>query len=249
MQKVFINMKEDPELYPDFHSNVASMVFNLPCDPAEVKKKYPALRQAAKAISFGIMYGSGASKVAESVNLALLEDGQQPTCTKEQAEEYIKTYFSRFPRLKSWISSCHDQIRTHGFIYNHFGRKRRLHNVTSTDRGIVAGEIRSGFNAIIQSVSSDHLLLGAVDAWNEIKHKGLEKDMQIFALVHDSVVAMVREDLVDQYHEILVRCIQKDRGCSIAGCPIGVSSDSEEGGSVDYSCGKLAEKYPEIAAI
>lgn len=103
------------------------------------------------------------------------------------------------------------------------------------------------FNAIIQSVSSDHLLLGALEADKEIREKGL--DISIFALVHDSIVAEVREDLVDVYDEIVIRNIQKDRGCSIPGCPIGVSSDSEDGGSADYSCGKLAKFYPQIAEI
>jgi hypothetical protein len=74
-------------------------------------------------------------------------------------------------------------------------------------------------------------------------------DAEIFALVHDSVVAVVREDLVDQYLEILYRHIQTDRGCSIPGCPVGLELDSEPGGSLDYSCGKLLKMFPEIAAI
>lgn len=247
LQQVFINMTKDPEKYPDFHSNIAHMVFNLPCEPSEVKKLYPALRQGAKAITFGILYGSGAAKVAESVNAALVEAGERPTCTKEDAQGYISTYFARFARLKRWIDECHAQIKTNGFIYNHFGRKRRLHNINSADRGVASGEVRSGFNAIIQSVSSDHLLLGAVDADLEIMEKGL--DAQIFALVHDSVVAEVREDQVEEYFEILKRNIQKDRGCSIPGAPIGLEQDTEEGGSENYSGSKLAEYYPELAAV
>lgn len=247
LQQVFINMNKDPDKYPDFHSNIAHMVFNLPCEPAQVKKLYPALRQAAKAITFGILYGSGAKSVAEQVNLALLDDGKPATCTKEEAEGYIHTYFTRFPQLKRWIDSCHSQIKSQGFIYNHFGRKRRLHNINSTDRGIAAGEVRSGFNAVIQSVSSDHLLIGAAEADVEIMNKGL--DAQIFALVHDSVVAVVREDLVGEYLEILTRNIQKDRGCSIPGVPVGLEQDSQEGGSRDYSCGKLEEYFPEVAAL
>ncbi|WP_459625879.1 hypothetical protein, partial [Enterobacter hormaechei] len=74
MQQVFINMQNDPENYSDFHGSIAHMVFALPCKPTEVKKLYPALRQAAKAISFGILYGSGPAKVAASVNEALLEE-------------------------------------------------------------------------------------------------------------------------------------------------------------------------------
>lgn len=247
LRQVFINMTKDPSKYPDFHGSIAHMVFNLDCEPAEVKKKYGALRQAAKAITFGILYGSGPAKVAESVNLALIEDGQAPTCTVEDAKGYIQDYFNRFKRLKKWIDECHNQIKSKGFIYNHFGRKRRLPNVTSKDRGIAAGEVRSGFNAVIQSVSSDHLLLGAVDADLEIIDKGL--DASIFALVHDSVVAEVREDQVDEYLDILARNIQKDRGCSIPGTPIGLDEDTEPGGSMDYSGGKLDSMYPSVAAI
>jgi DNA polymerase I-like protein with 3'-5' exonuclease and polymerase domains len=247
LQQVFINMTKDPDKYPDFHSNIAHMVFGMSCDPADVKKLYPALRQAAKAVTFGIMYGSGPKSVAEQVNIALMEDGQAPTCDVDQAKGYIATYFSKFPQLKRWIDGCHAQIKSEGFIYNHFGRKRRLHNINSADRGIAAGEVRSGFNAIIQSVSSDHLLAGAVDADLEILEK--ELDVEIFALVHDSVVAIVREDLVDEYLEILHRHIQTDRGCSIPGCPVGIEEDSEPGGSADYSCGKLVKKFPEMAAI
>tara|TARA_R110000822_G_scaffold12171_6_gene44097 strand:- start:521 stop:2881 length:2361 start_codon:yes stop_codon:yes gene_type:complete len=247
MQQVFINMTRDPDKYPDFHSNIAHMVFGMACEPAEVKKLYPALRQAAKAISFGILYGSGPKKVAEAVNEAFLEVGQLASCTADDAKEYITTYFNKFKKLKRWIDNCHQEIKSQGFIYNHFGRKRRLHNINSSDRGIAAGEVRSGFNAIIQSVSSDHLLMGAVGADTEILEKNL--DVEIFALVHDSVVALVREDLVDEYLEILCRHIQKPRGCSIPNTPVGIEQDSEIGGSRDYSCGKLDKMFPDLAAV
>lgn len=170
-------------------------------------------------------------------------------CTVADAKDYIATYFSQFPQLKKWIDASHDQIKNFGFIYSHFGRKRRLHNINSEDRGVQGEEIRSGFNAIIQSASSDSLLLGAIDANNEIKRIGMVNEMKIVMLVHDSVVAIVREDLVDQYNEILIRNIQTDRGISIPGCPIGIDSDSEKGGSKDYSCGKIKKQHPSIACI
>lgn len=247
MQQVFINMKSDPKKYSDFHSTVAHMVFNLPCEPSEVSKKYKSFRQAAKAISFGILYGSGPAKVAATVNEELLKAGQEATCTVDDARGYIDDYFNKFPKLQSWIAECHRQIQNHGFIYNFFGRKRRLHNINSPDRGVAAGEVRSGFNAIIQSVSSDHLLLGAVEAKKEMDSKGI--DGHIFALVHDSVVAMIREDQVPDYLEIIKSALQKDRGCSIKGVPVTVDEDSELGGSEDYSCGKLVKEFPELAMV
>ena len=161
----------------------------------------------------------------------------------------------KFPKLKIWVDSCHEQIKQVGFIYSFFGRKRRLRNFRSTDRGVIGEEVRSGFNAIIQSASSDSLLLGVIDADNEILEKGL--DIQIFGLVHDSIIALVREDLVDEYNEIIDRNIQKSRGnwdpangyLSIPGAPIGIDSDSEEGGSRDYGCGKLAKMFPFLACV
>ncbi|BAV81267.1 DNA polymerase [Vibrio phage VCPH] len=258
LQQVFINMREDPERYADFHSTIAHMVFNLPCEPNEVKKLYPAMRQASKAITFGILYGSGPASVRDSINEALLEQHIETgvpyePCDVDDAKGYIATYFGRFPVLKKWIDKSHEQIRQHGFIYSHYGRKRRLHNVKSDDRGVIAGEIRSGFNAIIQSASSDSLLIGCIDTDRELEERGL--DAEIVALVHDSIVAIVREDLVDEYNEILYRNIQQDRinaqgdYLGIRGTPIGIDSDSEDGGSRDYGCGKLKKMFPHIAVI
>lgn len=116
------------------------------------------------------------------------------------------------------------------------GRKRRLLNVKSEDKAIKAHEIRSGLNAIIQSVASDANLLAAVDMNEYIKETNM--DAKIFALVHDSILAEVREDLVEEYIAKITEFVQKDRGVSIQGCPIGC--DIEVGD--DYSMGKF-EKY------
>lgn len=216
----------------DFHSTIAHMVFNLPCDVGDVKKLYPGMRQSAKAITFGILYGSGPAKVSESVTKATGE--YYPV---EQARDDIKAYFTKFHKLKSWLKEQEDIIRTQGYVYSFFGRKRRLVNVFSPDKGIAAHEVRSGINSLIQSVCSDMNLFGAMDTADEVKARGL--DAKIFMLVHDSIVAIVRDDHVDAYCEILKRNTQKDRGCSIPGKPIGVDQDIGK----DYSFGHFEEVY------
>jgi len=128
-------------------------------------------------------------------------------------------------------------IESNGFTYSFFGRKRRLPNVFSSDKGIAAHEVRSGINAEVQSLASDMNLLGAIDTANEVKAAGL--DAKIFMLVHDSVVAVVKEEHVDQYCEILKQCTQRDRGCSIKGAPIGVDQDVGD----DYSFGDWEKTY------
>jgi DNA polymerase I-like protein with 3'-5' exonuclease and polymerase domains len=216
----------------DFHSTIAHMVFSLPCGVAEVKKLYPAMRQSAKAISFGILYGSGPAKVSQTVSKATGED--YPI---EQAQEDIRAYFKKFSKLKKWLDDRKAFISQNGFTYSFFGRKRRLPNVFSSDKGIAAHDVRSGINMEVQSLASDMNLLGAMGTAKECKAKGL--DAEIFALVHDSIVAVVRNDQVDEYCEILRRNTQTDRGCSIPGTPVGVDQDIGD----DYSFGKFDLTY------
>ena len=51
----------------NFHSTIAHKVFRLPCDVEQVAELYPDKRQAAKAVTFGIMYGAGPAKISEQV--------------------------------------------------------------------------------------------------------------------------------------------------------------------------------------
>lgn len=227
LQKVFIDKQ-------DFHSSIAKQVFNLPCKVEEVKEFYKEKRQAAKAISFGILYGSGASKVSVTVS----KDSDVPF-TLDDAQESIDLYFSTFSKLKEWLNSTKATIQQQGFLYTSFGRKRRLKNVFSPDKGIASHEIRSGINAAVQSLASDINLYAVIDTVKDIENLNIRAE--IFMMVHDSIVAIVHPDDVDKYTEILAKNTQKDRGFSIPGCPIGI--DQEIGD--DYSFGKFDKVYLE----
>lgn len=216
----------------DFHSTIAKMVFNLPCDVEDVKKLYGSMRQSAKAISFGILYGSGPAKVSESVTKATGE-----SYPIEQAREDIKAYFTRFSKLKKWLDDRKEFIEANGYTYSFFGRKRRLPNVFSADKGIAAHEVRSGINAEVQSLASDVNLLGAMDTAEAIIEENI--DAKIFMLVHDSIVAIVKNEDVDRYCQILKENTQKNRGCSIRNCPIGIDQEIGQ----DYSFGKFESYY------
>ena len=218
----------------NFHSNIAKLVFDLPCDVDEVATQYSTQRQMAKAVTFGIMYGAGPKKISEQVTK---DSGSY--FSMNEASAVIKDYFEQFAGLKKWLDNQKQFIQDNGFIYSHFGRKRRLPNVFSTDKGIASHEVRSGINFLVQSIASDVNLLGAIDTHNEIIKRNKTKDMRIFALVHDSILAEVKEEDVDEYMEIVRTCIEKDRGISIPGCPIGCDFDVDE----DYSLGKFKAKY------
>lgn len=216
----------------DFHGAMAKKVFNLPCEVADVKEEYPLMRQAAKAVSFGILYGSGAAKVSEEVTKS-----SGTLYTKAEAQETIDSYFRQFSKLKEWIDNNKSFIRHNGFIYSAFGRKRRLPNVFSQDSNIQSHNIRSGLNFLVQSVASDINLLGAIDMHAYLK--STKSKARIFALVHDSILAEVPEDEVDNYVAKLLEFVQMDRGVSILNCPVGCDFDVAD----DYSLGKFEKTY------
>jgi DNA polymerase I-like protein with 3'-5' exonuclease and polymerase domains len=215
----------------DFHGIIAKRVFKLNCAVEDVKELYPLQRQAAKAITFGIMYGAGPNKISHQVT----KDGGVYFSVSE-AKAAISEYFKMFKKLAKWIETNQDFIAVNGFVYSHFGRKRRLPNVKSSDRAIIGHTIRSGLNFLVQSTASDINLLAAIDMHRYIKEHDMKARM--FALVHDSILAEVPENEVEHYESVLQNFVELDRGIMIPGCPIGTEFEVGD----DYSFGKY-EKY------
>ena len=212
LQKAFIDKL-------DFHSYVAKQMFNLPEEVNQVKKLHPNERQYAKAITFGIMYQAGPAKIAETVNKDA-KPGEE--ITSAQSKQFIQKYFNEARSLKKFIDGSNQQIENHAYIYSFFGRKRRLPEAKSPNRGVAQHAIRSGVNFLVQSVASDINILGVIDLVKWIEENDYSDAIKPFTVVHDSIVSEVREDLVETYIENAKRCIQTDRGLSIPDCPIKV---------------------------
>ncbi len=216
----------------NFHSTIAKTVFKLPCEVGDVAEHYSTERQAAKAVTFGIMYGAGPQKISQQVTK---DSGSY--FSVQEAKAVIDDYFKSFNRLKAWIEKNQEFIAQNKFVYSFFGRKRRLPNVASEDPGIRSHAIRSGLNFLVQSAASDVNLLGAIDMGEYIKTQKMKA--RIFALVHDSILAEVPEEEVEHYSEKLQHFVQLDRGISIPGAPVGCDFEIGE----DYSMGKFEKMY------
>ena len=160
-------------------------------------------------ISFGILFGAGPDTVADEAGI-----------TVSEAKGFIQEYFRTFPQLDKWLKAQQKFIKKNGFIYSHFGRKRRLLNVFSDSSSVVGHDIRSGVNFLIQSVASDINLFAATELNCWLKENNMKT--KIFGLVHDSILAEVWEPEMQVYLSKMKELTQKDRGVSIAGYPIGL---------------------------
>lgn len=143
-------------------------------DPMFTKVK--TQRKYAKTINFGIIYGQTAKKLALGMETSL-----------EAAEKYLKEYNKRFPNIARYISKRHKYVAKHGYVYNLFGRKRRLNNIWADDWGKAAEAQRQSVNAPIQGAASDYTLFSSILIWEKIQKGELPRNMVQCYTVHDSL--------------------------------------------------------------
>lgn len=105
----------------DMYSVVAIMAEDIKDASADkkapnfLKKKYPNVRQNAKAYALGIRYGMKEFKLAKSLDIS-----------EEKAAEIIKNYFKAFPGLKAKMDKYLTEVKTTGKVTSKFGRVRHL---------------------------------------------------------------------------------------------------------------------------
>jgi DNA polymerase-1 len=92
----------------DLHSEVAARMFGVPVD----KNQNSELRQRAKAINFGLMYGMGHRSLAKSLDISELE-----------AEQLFEQYFKTYPGIKRYLDQCVDQALAQGYAQTVLGRR------------------------------------------------------------------------------------------------------------------------------
>src|SRR4029434_11230503 len=125
----------------DIHAMTASEMFGVPIKdmPADVRRR-------AKAINFGIIYGISAFGLAAQLGIP-----------KQEAGDYIATYFKRFPGIRDYMESTKRRAHEQGFVETIFGRRvdyPEINPKTPSMRGFLE---RAAINAPIQGSAADIL--------------------------------------------------------------------------------------------
>jgi DNA polymerase I-like protein with 3'-5' exonuclease and polymerase domains len=154
----------------DIHKVTASEFWGIPVD--QVTKDQ---RTAAKFVVFGLMYGRGAESVAKQVKIR-----------KDEAEAIIKNFFAKYPTAARWLQITRNFATAHGFVFNHFGRIRRLPHINSSDREKVAEAERQAVNAPIQGSAADMTGVALIRIWKQLRNQNLKA--RLILTVHDSIV-------------------------------------------------------------
>ncbi len=154
----------------DIHAMTASEIFNIP-----INKMEPDIRRRAKAINFGIIYGISAYGLANQLGIS-----------RSEADEYIKSYFKKFPGIKDYMDRQRNLVKEQGFVSTIFGRKIILKNANSKNPRERAFIERVAINAPIQGSAADIIRRAMIRIEPALKEKNIKADMLL--QVHDELV-------------------------------------------------------------
>lgn len=135
----------------DPHLAIAATKYHVPYEEAlkiyedenhPDHKIWKVRRKQAKQIAFGLIYGIGAKLLA--VKLSDLKSGI--IVTPEEAQKEMDIFFGQHPKLKTFLKKQEKFLRKNGYLVSLFGRKRRLPQIYSSDRGEEAYALRLALN-------------------------------------------------------------------------------------------------------
>jgi len=175
----------------DIHAMTASEMFGVP-----VKGMDPAVRRRAKAINFGIIYGISAFGLANQLSIP-----------REEAGQYIKTYFERFPGIRDYMEETKRFCREHGFVETVFGRRCHFPRIKASNPSERAFQERAAINAPIQGSAADIIRRAMIRMPAALAEAKLSAKMLL--QVHDELIFEAVDKEVDKTMKTAVGVMQK----------------------------------------
>lgn len=169
----------------DIHKVTASEVFNLPLDLVT-----PILRNRAKAVNFGIVYGISAFSLAKDIGV-----------TRKEADMYIKNYFKLYENVQKYMQNSIESAKECGFSQTMFGRRRYLPELKSSNFNLRSFGERVARNMPIQGSAADIIKIAMINVQRALKNQNL--DAKIILQVHDEIIVECKENQALKVKEIL----------------------------------------------
>ncbi|MGC1343803.1 MAG: DNA polymerase I [Candidatus Binataceae bacterium] len=187
--RVLAHLSADPTLVDafqrgeDIHARTATELLGLSAGKVDADA-----RRVAKTINFGLIYGMGPQRLAAQLGIPLAA-----------AQDYIKRYFERLPRVREYFEETLTRARTDGFVTTMYGRRRYLPELSAAPGGARAQAERIAINTPIQGTAADLIKLAMIRLHSQIRHTGMEAVLVM--QVHDELLLEVRKDALAQVSE------------------------------------------------
>lgn len=156
----------------DFHTYTASQMQHIPYDAFKAildneehpeYKKYKKWRQEAKAVTFGLLYGSSVAGVAANIG-----------CSPDEAQKIIDSYFKTYPGIKVFVEKCHKEAAENKWVHTVFKQRKMQYGLLDMFKGtaVYNAGLRNAQNVLIQSPASTLGLVAFSKFAREIKKLG-----------------------------------------------------------------------------
>ncbi len=173
----------------DIHSLTASQIFNI-----DIKKVNQDHRRKAKAINFGIIYGISQYGLAKQINVSNYE-----------AEEFLNSYFAKFPEIKVYMDNTIKFCRKSGYVNNIFGRRSHFNGINDKNFNVRNFQERAAINAPIQGSASEVMRLAMIRLDKKLsEEKNFNSKMLL--QIHDELIF----EIPKKDEKVMIKLIEKE---------------------------------------
>ncbi len=176
----------------DIHAMTASEMFGVP-----VKDMPAETRRRAKAINFGIIYGISAFGLANQLGIS-----------RQEAGDYITTYFQRFPGIRDYMERTKQFAREHGYVETVFGRRVHYLEINTKNPSMRGFLERAAINAPIQGSAADIIRRAMIRMPGALESAGLNHTTMLLQ-VHDELIFEAREAEVEKVLPVVREVMEK----------------------------------------
>ena len=164
----------------DIHNITASQIFE--CD---IKKISEDMRRKAKAINFGIIYGISSYGLAKQISVS-----------NNEAEQFLFSYFKKFPEIKEFMQDTLKFCRKNGFVKTMFERKCHFPNINDKNHTLKSFQERAAINAPIQGAAADIIRFAMINIDKKIIEKKI--DATLLVQIHDELLLETKDAIVNK---------------------------------------------------
>ena len=141
------------------------------------------MRRKAKAINFGIIYGISSYGLAKQISVSNTE-----------AEQFLFSYFKKFPEIKEYMQSTLKFCRKNGFVKTMFGRKCHFQNINDKNHTLKSFQERAAINAPIQGAAADIIKFAMINIDKKIIEKKI--DAILLVQIHDELLFESKDTVI-----------------------------------------------------
>ncbi len=206
--RIIAHLSKDPGLIQafsdnlDIHTATAAGVFGIP--PEQVTS---AMRQKAKMVSYGLIYGMEAYGLAQRLGIEVSE-----------AQAILESYFAAFPQVKNYMSNTIRNARDDGYTTTLLHRRRYINDLNSSNRTLRQAGERQAMNAGIQGLAADIFKVALINIDKVITDQQLRS--RIVLQVHDEIILEVPFAEKDY---MITCCQQEMEGAILLDVPLEVN--------------------------